>query len=555
MNAEEARGALERVSYQFYHFQTAIEKIAEDSALASRRAEAWTFAERAAVAADQARIQVLYETGDVARAAASAEAARNRLIDEGNKKAADLARSAADEAGMIGMTPYQRAHQAITNQVRDLREQYLPQKGDLAPYAAPVVNSLGRLAQAADAVSVAFGRLGGVGGGATLGPFTGTGSQLFDSIIRAEGTAKFGDPYNTSLNYVKSPKPLTSMTMNEVMQWGDYLRSSQGLNSSAKGAFQITNTTQRDAMTGLGIPGSAMFSPENQQRMAMWIYQNQGIGAWEGFKSGGSGVAQSVSTVGASIDSLEANKRKLVDANMITDALRATSNEIERQTKLQDAAANTWGKSAGEIAKAVEEQKLYLQFTQQQIEITPQLEEKIQALAAQEGARVQKKQEFEERQKQLIADLDTVRSASKGALSTFLTDLESGKKKSEAFHDALKGVLDSLQSRALDTLTNSLLGPAGKPASGLLGGLFSSLFGVGSHAAGGFVGAASTFSSVPLSAFAGAPHFADGGMVGGARPIIAHDGEFVTSTTATRPSTGHAAATSVTLGKSLDISG
>ena len=204
---------------------------------------------------------------------------------------------------------------ALASQVRDLREQYLPQKGDLAPYAAPVVNSLGRLAQAADAVSVAFGRLGGVGGGATLGPFTGTGSQLFDSIIRAEGTAKFGDPYNTSLNYVKSPKPLTSMTMNEVMQWGDYLRSSQGLNSSAKGAFQITNTTQRDAMTGLGIPGSAMFSPENQQRMAMWIYQNQGIGAWEGFKSGGSGVAQSVSTVGASIDSLEANKRKLVDAD------------------------------------------------------------------------------------------------------------------------------------------------------------------------------------------------------------------------------------------------
>jgi hypothetical protein len=75
------------------------------------------------------------------------------------------------------------------------------------------------------------------------------------------------------------------MTMDESLAWGDQLRASQGLNSSAKGAFQIVNTTQRAAMAALGIKGDEMFSRENQRRMASWIARTQGLSAWEGFKS------------------------------------------------------------------------------------------------------------------------------------------------------------------------------------------------------------------------------------------------------------------------------
>ncbi len=109
-------------------------------------------------------------------------------------------------------------------------------------------------------------------------------NSFYDAIIKAEGTSKYGDPYNTSLGYMKSPKPLTDMTMDEVMAWGEQVRVAQGLNSSAKGAFQIVNSTQRKAMRALGIKGSDKFSPENQRRMASWIARNQGLGAWEGFK-------------------------------------------------------------------------------------------------------------------------------------------------------------------------------------------------------------------------------------------------------------------------------
>lgn len=122
-----------------------------------------------------------------------------------------------------------------------------------------------------------------MGGGGKDGTFK-ESNEFFNSIIKAEGTDKQGDPYNTSLGYMKSPKPLTEMTMDESLAWGEQVRKTQGLNSSAKGAFQIVNSTQRDAMKALGLSGSDKFNEENQKKMASWIARNQGLGAWEGFK-------------------------------------------------------------------------------------------------------------------------------------------------------------------------------------------------------------------------------------------------------------------------------
>jgi hypothetical protein len=113
-------------------------------------------------------------------------------------------------------------------------------------------------------------------------------NEFYKSIIDAEGTGKHGDPYNTSLGYVTPPKPLTEMTMDESLAWGDYIRTQTptGIktNSSAKGAFQIVNTTQKDAMAALGLKGSDKFNEENQKKMASWIAHKQGLGAWEGLK-------------------------------------------------------------------------------------------------------------------------------------------------------------------------------------------------------------------------------------------------------------------------------
>ena len=113
------------------------------------------------------------------------------------------------------------------------------------------------------------------------------GGDFYDAIISAEGTAKRGDPYNEVLGYgaYGSPtKPLTDMTLDEAYAFGRSVRARHG-SSSALGAFQIVGKTMKEASAALGIHGNEKFSAANQRRMADWIAQHQGLGAWEGFKS------------------------------------------------------------------------------------------------------------------------------------------------------------------------------------------------------------------------------------------------------------------------------
>ncbi|QAY95102.1 hypothetical protein CWB41_04640 [Methylovirgula ligni] len=130
------------------------------------------------------------------------------------------------------------------------------------------------------AVGRAIGRLdGSASGGAYHDP-----NAFYDAIISAEGTGKHGSAYDTSLGYTKSPVPLTSMTLAQSLEWGDWIRKHTRIgeltNSSAKGAFQIVNATQRLAMKALGLHMDDLFSETNQQRMASWIAHRQGLGAW-----------------------------------------------------------------------------------------------------------------------------------------------------------------------------------------------------------------------------------------------------------------------------------
>jgi len=78
------------------------------------------------------------------------------------------------------------------------------------------------------------------------------------------------------------------MTMQESLEWGDHIRkqTETGIkfNSSAKGAFQIVNETQKLAMKALGIGYNELFDEENQRRMCAWIWTTQGWQAWEGLK-------------------------------------------------------------------------------------------------------------------------------------------------------------------------------------------------------------------------------------------------------------------------------
>jgi hypothetical protein len=127
-------------------------------------------------------------------------------------------------------------------------------------------------------------------GGGLNDNYKGGDGSLYDAIIKAEGTGAHGNPYDTSLGYLTPPKPLSQMTLSESLAWGEHIRRQTAIgrrtNSSAKGAFQIVNSTQRAAMRALGYSGNELFDKAHQQAMADWIHQHQGLGAWEGFKTG-----------------------------------------------------------------------------------------------------------------------------------------------------------------------------------------------------------------------------------------------------------------------------
>lgn len=145
---------------------------------------------------------------------------------------------------------------------------------------------------------------------------------------------------------------------------------------------------------------------------------------------------------------------------------------------------------------------------------------------------------------------DSLREAGdvfRDAFSSIANDLRSSKSAGDAF----KSVLDQIERKVIDiaarSLTDSLFGKSGDKSSA--GGLLGSLFGSGADVLGGLLGGGKSglFSgafnfafpgfpdggrvgapprhlfSAPMSAFRGAPHFADGGAV----PAFLHAGEIV----------------------------
>jgi hypothetical protein len=136
-------------------------------------------------------------------------------------------------------------------------------------------------------------------GGAVTNPKA-AGKDVYEDIRMAEGTSG-ADGYNMSLGYVDprnaatSPdwtgprKALSEMTMKESLEWGRYVRKNtktgKATNSSAKGAFQIVDETQKQAMKELGFKDTDLFNETNQKKMADWIIKKQGLRpeVWQGF--------------------------------------------------------------------------------------------------------------------------------------------------------------------------------------------------------------------------------------------------------------------------------
>lgn len=98
---------------------------------------------------------------------------------------------------------------------------------------------------------------------------------------------------------------LSNMTVDQALAFSDpsgpyasYVRGQIGRTATPMGAYQVTGSTLREAKRGLGLTGSEKMTPALQDHIAMWIYNNQGPGAWAGWGKGNAAGGASVAGTG-----------------------------------------------------------------------------------------------------------------------------------------------------------------------------------------------------------------------------------------------------------------
>lgn len=128
-------------------------------------------------------------------------------------------------------------------------------------------------------------------------------SYLKQNVFAGES----GGDYNALYGYANRRGPfqgvrLTDMTVNQALQFANpsgpyaaHVRGQIGRTATPMGAYQVVGSTLRDAVKGLGLTGNEPFDQATQDRIAQWIYENQGPSAWEGWGKGGGNVTVSTS--------------------------------------------------------------------------------------------------------------------------------------------------------------------------------------------------------------------------------------------------------------------
>lgn len=218
--------------------------------------------------------------------------------------------------------------------------------------------------------------------------------------------------------------------------------------------------------------------------------------------------------------------------------------ESDLQSKIALASVAAEGAEHDKIAL-----KIKIENEQRRIGVgaTQEQRDEVAALVTQLDAAERAQKEATRAAEEWRDSLREVGDIAREAFSSLANDLRNSKSAGDAF----KSVLDQIERKVIDiaarSLTDSLFGKSGDKSSS--GGLFGSLFGSGADILGGLLGGGKSglFSgafkfafpgfpdgglvgapprhlfSAPISAFRGAPHFADGGAV----PAFLHAGEIV----------------------------
>ena len=493
-DGSQAGQALSNLSNQ-RAFNDPFTKIREDAKLAVDSITAYSLAERVAVEAQRAAIQVMRESGDVLQANAAAESARNQAIARANNEAELALEKSKQSFGLIGLSPYDRRRQEIVNAGQDFKDKNVSSKSELDGAFKPFSNNLTTTATAVrslgDAATTAAGKLQGYGGGsATGGPVAissfgaGDKSAIADYILKR--APSFGIDGPTALKVAKS-EGLNSYVGDNGSSFGPYQLHYGNVagGGNAVGGLGDTFTKQ----TGLDArnPATAFqqvdFSLAQAARGGWSPWHgaaNSGIGNWDGIGGrgdSGSLVSPLALTAGNDNAAKTALDLKGNDKSAILLPFQQAQQSIADMRRETDLLTSTFGKSKAELYGANEAEKLRAQYIHDGILNSKTSAENLKLLndnianvgnsATDAAKQLYDAQKLQQKQ---IERADNIRQDATDLLGAPLHAIADGKDPGKALQGALRGIGGRLIDQGVSGLVGSLFGEKGSPLGGLFGG-------------------------------------------------------------------------------------
>lgn len=119
----------------------------------------------------------------------------------------------------------------------------------------------------------------------------------WDEIKAGIFAGESGGDYNALYGYANRPggafagRNVTDMTVDEAIEftnpggpYAQHVKGQIGRVATPVGAFQIVGNTLKQAKKWAGLTGNEKMTPETQDRLGKAVLENQGTGAWKGYK-------------------------------------------------------------------------------------------------------------------------------------------------------------------------------------------------------------------------------------------------------------------------------
>lgn len=146
---------------------------------------------------------------------------------------------------------------------------------------------------------------------APTAPPTGGGGAGLSGLLNLIGGVEAPKGYNQVYGGIRSadqpPKPLTSMTVNEVLAWQDSIDARYP--SEAAGRYQVMEDTLRGLVRSGQVSGNARFNESTQDQIAVTLMKRRGLDDYQTGRISADKFAQKLSQEWASLPAITVDRK------------------------------------------------------------------------------------------------------------------------------------------------------------------------------------------------------------------------------------------------------